>query len=67
MHTFNTNIHPLKDLISILRGPLMDVLKMTSGDGVSSRVDIVGGCVVQDEAALFALFSLFLQNETARV
>lgn len=45
----------------------MEVLKMTLGDGVSSRVDIVDGCVVQDGAALFALVSLFLQKETARV
>lgn len=42
----------------------MEVLKMTLGDDVSSRVDIVDGCVLQEGAALFALFSLFLRKES---
>lgn len=67
MYTFNTNIRSLNDLFSILKGLLMEVLKMTLGDDVSSRVDIVDGCVVHDGAALFALFSLFLQKQLTRV
>lgn len=41
----------------------MEVLKMTLGDGVSSRVDIVDGCVVQEALLCLLCFLCFCKKK----